>query len=601
MAASVTCFTGQGASERVALPDLLTPAEREETRDLTNRWIKSLRLVRYDTATMRQRFTYRGESLWWFTELYLHKIRHLEEAVTMVIALDRALERFAPARLAVQAHTQAAIDAAEAFGRARGLPVAVMGRSTARPPALTSYRDALSAGLSRLRRPKPWTGPSPRVAAFVHTAFWRRAGSEASGEESYIGPILDRLGQAVGPDGMASVGVGPARNYRARRWWDPLVRPASMPSHVVPVERFSYGAVHADSQALWRARVELARDVTSGPGVRDAAVVRGCDLWPVLERELQHAALLQWPWSARVIDEAGAALDSLAPRVVVTYAEAGGWGRAIMIAARRRHIPSVGIQHGFIYRHWLNYLHEPDEIAAAGDDGGFPAPDRTLLFDAYAAEHLRRNGNLPAESLVVTGSARLDELAARVDRLRREGAEGLRAALGVPAGGRLLVLAAKFSEIHAELPALFRAAGAIPTLRLVIKTHPAETPASYEALAAGAANISIAPADADLARLLAAADAVVTMNSTVAVDCLVLGVPAFVVGWPTNLSPFVDAGAMLGGPDLDLEDALERLLYDQPARDDLRQRAAAFAGVYRIQADGRAADRAANEILATIT
>jgi CDP-glycerol glycerophosphotransferase (TagB/SpsB family) len=166
---------------------------------------------------------------------------------------------------------------------------------------------------------------------------------------------------------------------------------------------------------------------------------------------------------------------------------------------------------------------------------------------------------------------------------------------------KLLVLAAKFSEIREELPKLFAAAGGQPGIRLIIKTHPAETTAPYEALASGISNISIAPADADLARLLAAADALVTMNSTVAVDGLVLDVPALVIGWPTNLTPFVEAGAMMGGPDLDVPDALRRLLYDQSSRDDLHQRATAFARTYQIQADGRAAERASNEILATIT
>ena len=38
------------------------------------------------------------------------------------------------------------------------------------------------------------------------------------------------------------------------------------------------------------------------------------------------------------------------------------------------------------------------------------------------------------------------------------------------------------------------------------------------------------------------------MNSTVAIDAMVLGVPALVVGLPNNLSPFVEAGAMAGRP-----------------------------------------------------
>ena len=49
-----------------------------------------------------------------------------------------------------------------------------------------------------------------------------------------------------------------------------------------------------------------------------------------------------------------------------------------------------------------------------------------------------------------------------------------------------------------------------------------------------------------LAPLLAASRAVITVNSTVALDAAVAGVPALVIGLPNNLSPFVDAGALAG-------------------------------------------------------
>ena len=163
------------------------------------------------------------------------------------------------------------------------------------------------------------------------------------------------------------------------------------------------------------------------------------------------------------------------------------------------------------------------------------------------------------------------------------------------------MLAAKFSDIGGELPRLFAAVAAQPEVQLIVKTHPAETPDAYVALASGIRNTAVLPADADLAPLLAAADALVTMNSTVAVDGLVLGVPAIVLGWPTNLSPFVDAGVMVGGPDLDVGEALKRVLYHQPSRDELHLRATAFTRTYCIQADGRAAERASDEILATLT
>ena len=94
-------------------------------------------------------------------------------------------------------------------------------------------------------------------------------------------------------------------------------------------------------------------------------MIDGIDLWELVAPELDGIADLQFPWSARAMDEAGAALDRLAPGAVVTYAEAGGWGRALTLEARRRAIPVIALQHGFIYRHWLNYRHEADEMIAS--------------------------------------------------------------------------------------------------------------------------------------------------------------------------------------------------------------------------------------------
>jgi hypothetical protein len=76
-------------------------------------------------------------------------------------------------------------------------------------------------------------------------------------------------------------------------------------------------------------------------------------------------------------------------------------------------------------------------------------------------------------------------------------------------------------------------------------------------------------------------------------------VPALVIGLPNNLSPFVDAGAMAGadGPAA-IRGGLEALLYDREARQTILARGADFARHFGLESDGRAASRAAAEILA---
>ncbi len=599
--ATLTCVSREGRTLDIALDACLTPADREAVRAEANAWIKRLRLADYGGVTMRDRFTYRGDSLWWFTELYLHKMRRFESVLATLTALERAVAVHQPARLVVASGTAAVRDAARAFGAGRKLAVEIHGGAESSGPASawSSYVIGLTAKLPRWRPAR--TGipaTSPAIAAFVHTAFWRSGPDAGSGgQETYIGPVLDAVATRVDPGDLHFVGVGPRRNFRARRWWDPLALGAP-PGAITPIERFAPAHALREALDLWRQREELAGAVVAGEGIRAAAQIKGCDLWPVVRTELQDAVRLQWTWSARAMDEAGAALDALKPQVALTYAEAGGWGRALVLEARRRGVASVGLQHGFIYRHWLNYRHEPDEMTATATPA-CPIPDRTLVFDDYARSYLIESGHFPDRAVTVTGSPRLDDLATRVKHARTR-RDTLRAQM-LGTGDRLCVLAAKHSEISPVLPDLVAAMRDFPSARLLIKPHPAETPDVYRAACAGVPNVSVAPPDADLATLLAAADAVVTMNSTVAIDGLVLEVPALVVGLPNNLSPFVDAGAMQGASSAEeIGAGLRAVLYDPEVRRALVERGRRFADRFGMRADGRAAERTAAEILALV-
>jgi len=598
MSATVTIKTPHGRRIVTDLSAALPLVAREQARVDANQWIKNLRLAPYDGAPMRQRFTFRGDSLWWFTELYLHKMRRIDVAISTILALEAIVAEHAPAKVTVETADPTVGAAARAFSRVPTTSIEVLGgEGPGRKIGWPSFAIGFNARLSRLRASRS-IDRHPNVAAFVHTAFWRHSGAkDGPAQESYVGAVLNAVAAQGRESDLFCVGVGPRRNFRARRWWDPVAAGGDHSRMITPIERIAPNRALQDSFRLWRDRRRLAHLVTSGQGIRDAARYHDCDLWPILERELTAVAMLQWPWSARAMDEAGAALDALQPGAAVTYAEAGGWGRALVLEARRRQIPSIGLQHGFIYRHWLNYRHELDEFKPIGRDIGCPIPDRTLVFDRYAEATLREGGHFTADRVKVTGNARLDDLAAQIAMLRPIRST-IRQELGV-ADRSLAVLAAKFSEIRHVLGDLTEAVAGLPEMQLIIKPHPAETAEVYAPIAGGISNISIAPTRADLARLLVAADAIVTMNSTVAIDAIVLNVPALVIGLPNNLSPFVDGGAMVGaaGP-AEIRDRLQSLLYDQDARRKVIAAGEAFARRYELRSDGQAARRAATEILA---
>jgi hypothetical protein len=582
---------------RIELLSYLDAERDERAHEDAHAWIKAIRHLRVDGEPFRSRFTFRGDSLWWFAELYLHKEQAILNVMRVLSAFDALVERDRPLAVTHRSGPYTGVIAQAAA--ARQVKYAGPGwprLGTARLLRMDARARALAWGprLSRLRAARVPVSRVP-LAAFVHRAFWKADGADGSAE-SYIGPVLRALETRAGAGAIRYVGVGPGTNFRARRWWKAI---APREEHgVVPIERFAPEPALSASRTVYRERHAARRLMWESAELRAHAVIRGCDCWPIVRDQLAGIALLQFPWSARAMDEAAAALDALTPDAAVTYAEAGGWGRALALECRRRAIPLAGLQHGFIYRHWLNYRHEADETVADPrnpSDPGFPFPDATLLFDDHAARHLTAAGRFPTASLAVTGSARLDELTAAMRAITPAHVAAVRRSAGVAGDAALVLFAAKEREARRALPALVAAVRAMPGVHLVIKPHPAETAEVYGAVVAGERNVHVAPAGAALPGFLAAARALITVNSTVAIDALTFGLPAIVIGLPNNLTPFVDAGLMLGaGTEEEIRAALSKVLYDQEFRSTI-ERGAATA---RSGGDGQAAARSAEAILA---
>ena len=580
-------------------------AERAETD--ANRWIKQLRHAEVDGIPFRERFGVRGDSLWWFAELYLHKRRVVSRMFRAIYALDAvAAERRFPewdAREADSLEGRIAV----AIAARHGIPCIGPGPGASANPRMAQSLKALfhtsTALADRLRPGAPATTQSSGgVVAFVHSAFARGDASD----ESYIGPVLGEIERRLGPDALRLVGLGPRTNFRIRRWRDRVREfsdPAARHQRLTPVDGFAGWRDLRASNVQWRQRSQVRRALASSTAIRDLAHVAGYDMWPSLEAEFDGIAALQFPWSVRAMDEAGAALDRLAPDVAVTYAEAGGWGRALVLEARRRGIPVIALQHGFIYRHWLNYQHEADEMAPStrnSSDRGFPVPDRTLLFDELARERLEREGRFPPAQLAVTGSPRLDALVASARSLSGEARTALRRSCGAAPDTHIVLVAAKHTQIASAFPALVATVRELADVVLVVRPHPAEGPAPYERDAAGVANVKIAP-PADLGALIAVSSVLVTANSTAALEAMPLDVPALVVALPNNLSPFVDAGVMAGAAsEAAIGPALRGLLYDREVRGQVAAARREFTARYRITADGSAASRAADLIVGFI-
>jgi hypothetical protein len=178
--ATLIVDTGDG-ERRVAIDAYLDADCAERAEREANAWIKSLRHLPVDGMALRDRFLFRGDSLWWFAELFLHKRRVVVEILRTLYALDAMFTRERPLALGVAEGSGVVVHLARECAQKRQLQW--RGAPSPRRDSLHRRLDPLLRGIVytasafvdrfKTRRRPGGTGRPAVVAAFVHAAFWR--------------------------------------------------------------------------------------------------------------------------------------------------------------------------------------------------------------------------------------------------------------------------------------------------------------------------------------------------------------------------------------------------------------------------------------------
>jgi hypothetical protein len=593
-----------------ALGETLDAAGREAVDEAAASWTKAWgRRPLRGGRSFREIASWKGVSLWWFAELYLHHSTPSPRRVRTIEMLRRVLRAEQPDE--VEALGLTGEDALLLERTCTAQKVLFHGPRV-RPPragagaARASWRGrwntvkAAAAALKALVAgppPLPPAGGKRPVLFLSHAAFWRERGDSSAGTaqpyEHYFDSLIPAL--EAEPDlRPLVVAVGPRAAFRRRgtraRLGDWLRLPTAE-GPFLPIGRYTTFAVLRE---VWRATREARRNwawMRRSPALAEAFSHAGVPFRDLADRDLAETLLLQLPWAVRSYEEMRAVLRAARPAAACLYAESSGWGRAALAACRAEGVPSVAVQHGILYPGYYSYRHDADEADC-------PLPDRTAVFGEAARRLLLALGRYPAEALVVTGSPKFDELLLSG---RGRDRAALRAGWGVAPGEKLLVVASRhraIRETHQSIgsafPGLLRAVESLPGVRCLVKPHPAEPAGAYEddRRAAGATRTRVLPPGADLVELLLAADALVTVESLSAVEALVLDRPVVVLNMPTNLRELVEAGAARGVPaGGDPGPALRAVLFDEAAQAELAAARARYLSEVAHGVDGGATAR----------
>jgi hypothetical protein len=186
-------------------------------------------------------------------------------------------------------------------------------------------------------------------------------------------------------------------------------------------------------------------------------------------------------------------------------------GRTAALVARAHGVPVAATEHGSVVPGDPKWRDCPVDLVCAWGE-----PDRQAFIAC----------GVPAEAVVVTGSARQDERLARARAPRNEDrTEVLVATSG--AGDKVSV-----DEHRRFISLLFASAGELPHQRFVVKLHRKDPESFYED--GRPANVEIVSVDRkrfgeDIYDFLARARVLVTVQSTSAIDAMAVGVPVIAV------------------------------------------------------------------------
>jgi hypothetical protein len=372
------------------------------------------------------------------------------------------------------------------------------------------------------------------VLAVVQAPSFHTIGDKKDGRRSdpYVASVLDRLAD----DGQSVIVVALELDHRRDADWK-LIKDDErlLPSSIV-ARRWSLpedSRIHAATAPAHRAEL---------PDV--GVTVDGFDIGPLVRRLVTRYD--KWfdtqrngmTWAERLIIE-------LRPSVLFTGWEAArtSW----LGAAHRLGVPSVAIQHGVIYSNSPDYCRPAYE--------GLMRPDVTCVYGPYERDILIREGGYDPDSVIVTGSPRIEPDQALVPSSPDERAS-VRRELGVVGDDRLLVVSAARrtvgNEIHGVSALGQLLAGPLPGVHIAFKLHPEELEGNpLVELVAGLASAGGYPIprmsvvrDIDLYRLLRSADAHLGQYSTVLNDAVLTATPNMVAvgqAW-SDILGYVEAG-----------------------------------------------------------
>lgn len=276
-------------------------------------------------------------------------------------------------------------------------------------------------------------------------------------------------------------------------------------------------------------------------------------------------------------------LEKEKPKIIILTEDINPVNRVFTRLAKLKKIKTLVIQHGAVDYHPMG----PRTVA-----------DKIAVWGKTSKEFLEKN-KIKKEKIVITGSSKYDPLVNK----KFKNKDLIYGQLKIPKKFGLIILATQLPGWTEEanknlLYVVYKAMKKFPDQKLVVKMHPSNFSNLPYKIAKETKTNPVIIKDIDHYSLIKAANALITISSSIAFETMILKKPIII----TNLNkeadptPYVKEGVAFGVyNEKDLPKAIEKVL-NKEGTEDMLKRQKKFIYNYLYKVDGKSTDRVINLI-----
>ena len=279
-----------------------------------------------------------------------------------------------------------------------------------------------------------------------------------------------------------------------------------------------------------------------------------------------------------------------------------GNSRFLVFASKMENVNSIALQHGLMAPIVnVAYSYSASDVNGYKNNLNCQFPDVTAMYGDLFKKSLISIGKYEKfSSLVVTGQPRTDILIENKNKYSRE---RLSRKLGIDPKKKLVVFASQplyeMSESKITLLSIIDSVRDLDDVSLVVKLHPGDDEEYYNKIIEDSRYNAIAIKNIDLYELLYCSDLVISIQSTVILEALIMNKPTIKVNLIENYDIF-------GGlkpkwlievfNDKDLKNEIRKVLFDKKYAHKINKNIKKFISDYYYTIDGKSTERFMQEL-----